>query len=422
MKQKSLILMVVILMFDIGCVPPPITGDFQSIEQESVEAAVDSARIEKCEMYLSMGYEYYKQKNYQRARDKYLKVIGNGCGEEFYQKYVENLFYNIGSCYQNLNDLDTALYYYQQGLSISPENLTLLKNIAFIYSRQGDTENQLSTLMHIAKVEPENVENLWKILDILKKEEDFEQVLVYLKKIQDLTPDDIRIQTEMEMAYNATGRDPIDVICAQWETNRQDIFLGKKYADLLDSRGNIDAALVVYEELLQYDPKNNGVLEKLGKIYNDAENYSKALEMLRTLNKIQPNNFDTIEDIVSIYLRQNQFEKAMFWGNKAIYNDPKNGKGYEIRGKIYQATADYCSVQHEGDKSFDDKLVYQMAYEDLTKSRKLGNARIISTLDYVKNFIPNEEDLFMVETKSEYKAEGECYRWISRIVKRSTLQ
>ncbi|MBL7052611.1 MAG: hypothetical protein ISS00_02565 [Candidatus Marinimicrobia bacterium] len=415
--MKRTIIFTILIALIIGCVPPEtIPNDSSGIDAKE-QAKQDSVRLTRCEMFLSFGAEYYKQQGYEKAKKNFLKVINLECGDDFYEKYVESLYYRLGSCYQNLSELDSALYYFNAGLSHSPENIALIENLAYTYGRKNDVGNQLKMYKKLSNLKPKDIDNLWKIIDILKKNNEFEQVINHLNKIIEISPENQRAQIELETAYLETGRDPIAIVKSQWEFDRANVYNGLKYAQMIYDRDDKDGALSVYEELFTYDAGNVQTLEKLSTLYNDFENYLKALEMLKALNKLQPEKIKVIEDIVLIYNRLHTFEKAIFWANKAINMDPKNGNGFEIRGKVYEESANYCSSLHDGDKNFQDKLVYQIAYDNYKKAKSLGNARVISKLDYVANFIPTEEDFFMVEEKPEYKPSGECYQWINLTVK-----
>ncbi len=415
--MKRTIIFTILIALIIGCVPPETIQNEPSGVDAKEQAKQDSIRLTRCEMFLSFGAEYYKQQSYEKAKKNFLKVINLECGNNFYERYVESLYYQLGSCYQNLNELDSALYFFNEGLSHSPDNSALIENLAYTYGRKNDVESQLGMYKKLATLKPEDIDNLWKIIDILKKNDEFEQVINYLNQILEIAPENLKAQTELETAYLETGRDPISIVKSQWELDRANVYNGLKYAQMICDRDDKNGALAIYEELFTYDANNIQTLEKLSSLYNDFENYARALEMLKTLNKLQPEKMRNIGDIVIIYYRLHTFEKAMFWANKAINLDPKNGNGYEIRGKVYEESANYCSSLHDGEKSFQDKLVYQMAYDNYVKAKSLGNARVIQKLDYVKNFIPTEEDFFMVEKKPEYKPAGDCYQWINRTVK-----
>jgi len=140
-KRLSKILMIVLLLVSvvifINCVPPPATesGDVT----ETVEEKIDFDR-NTCDRYLSFAYGYYQNQNWQGCIKNYKKMIENNCQEA----YAEDIYKYYGRAYREMGSvnpifLDSALYVYQMGLEILPDDTYLQENIAYIYQLQGKT-------------------------------------------------------------------------------------------------------------------------------------------------------------------------------------------------------------------------------------------------------------------------------------------
>ena len=68
---------------------------------------------------------------------------------------------------------------------------------------------------------------------------------------------------------------------------------------------------------------------------------------------------------------------------------------------------------------FNDKLIYEMAYEDYELAVKKGYYRAKVRRDFLKeNNITTTGDWFMLGEDQEANPEGQCYKWIKRKINR----
>ncbi len=63
-----------------------------------------------------------------------------------------------------------------------------------------------------------------------------------------------------------------------------------------------------------------------------------------------------------------------------------------------------------------DKLVYEIALDDMNEISKLGYGSDQSRADFLEQMVPNKGDIFMHPDK--FKPIGECYDWMERSVTR----
>jgi len=97
---------------------------------------------------------------------------------------------------------------------------------------------------------------------------------------------------------------------------------------------------------------------------------------------------------------------------KALAIDSKYGLAYLSRGIVYEASADKC-VSKRGEKvTFDDKLVYKMAYDEYVKAKRdlEWKPDAERRMKYLETLIPTREDYFM--HKNQKSPQSSCYEWI----------
>ncbi len=154
--------------------------------EKNISLGGSSARI-----YINLGMEYAKQKEYDKAIENYKKAtevnnslfdawfyMGDSYFEsrkldeaiEAYQKSIEqnpefsSAYINKASAYQELENLDESSATLEKLLEIHPENKEALYNLGMIYYKKGDRERAKESLRKILVTDPENQE-LIKLLN-----------------------------------------------------------------------------------------------------------------------------------------------------------------------------------------------------------------------------------------------------------------
>ncbi|MCH7939866.1 MAG: tetratricopeptide repeat protein, partial [Candidatus Marinimicrobia bacterium] len=118
------------------CAPPPPAEP----EKKALSEAEKKKRERDCLIALSNGWEYYKNREYEASIRNYKRLVELGCGEE----YATEVYLYFGRAYNELGNLDSAVWAFQQGLRYLPEDKNLLENIAYIMHKRGDTEREIN--------------------------------------------------------------------------------------------------------------------------------------------------------------------------------------------------------------------------------------------------------------------------------------
>ncbi len=75
-------------------------------------------------------------------------------------------------------------------------------------------------------------------------------------------------------------------------------------------------------EKLKTDPANTGLLENIGNIYYDAQQYPTAIDYYQRALKIQPANTDVRTDMATAYWLTGDADNALAEFNKSLSYDP----------------------------------------------------------------------------------------------------
>jgi len=139
----------------------------------------------------------------------------------------------------------------------------------------------------------------------------------------------------------------------------------------------------------------------MAEIYATMEKHNEAIEAFIYINKnIALTDVSIIEDIVRGYRRLAKWADAYEWSQKALAIE-KSALTYKMRADVYFEAAEMITSGRP--PSFEDKLVYKLAYDDYLQAQKMGDLGVRSRIDFLKQYlIPTNEDWFM----NKYDADG----------------
>ena len=423
MKSKvlifaSFILFGVAILSINRCVPPPPEeGGEQSQVAEEEDAASQSYDSDVCDRYLSFAWNYYNNRNWKRAILNFKRMVENGCGEA----YAEDIYIDYGRAYMNLaknNETyyDSAIGVFLEGLEYLPENEYLRENLAYVYGRIGEGAQQIRQYEKLHEMYPDNIDYLRKLVKLNFQEENFREVLRYSDKILAINPDDNQAINDKMTAMEKMGKDVITVQRDAWQNNKS-VRTGMDYADALYDRGEYRQAIAVYREVTNLDPNNYEAWNSIADCYTNIGNPKEAIKAWeRIANQISPQDIKNIEKIVDKYISLGNYEEALNWAKKAI-SRKESGLSYNLAGNVYYEAAENC--RGGAQPTFEDKLVYKLAYEYYQKALNNGFSAVKSRIDRLEEYlIPTTQDWFMNRynqdgsQRNDYTPRKDCYNWI----------
>jgi tetratricopeptide (TPR) repeat protein len=396
------------------CVPPATDSGEETVVQKP---AVNIDR-EKCDLYLNFAWGYYQNQNWRGAIKNYQKMLNLGCGSE----YARDIYVYYGRAFQQLSTqnpvyYDSALYVFQEGEKYLPNDMFLRKNIAYVYHQQAKTDLEIRQYEKMIEIEPDNLELYRVYVKLCFSVERYEDVLWAVKEILRLSPGDEQAVNDRMIAYNKLGKDITTVQKEQWEKNPNNVRYGLEYAATLKDNMKYQDAIDVYERVASLDSKNREAWENLGRLYGTLDQIAKSVTAYEHINKnIAPRDLTIIQQITSGYRLLQNFDQAITWAQKAV-EISSSSLAYKIRGDIYYAGAESCMGTNP--ITFNDKLVFKLAYDDYLKAYELGDYTVKTRVDYLKEYlIPTTEDWFMNRydrdgnLREKFKPMSACYSWV----------
>lgn len=385
----------------------------QTLSPERQKAIQDSLRKiwdRKLNIAWSTGYEHTKNKLYREAIPYFWKVVKLDTVKRF-----PDLYTFLGDCYIKLNKPDSALIVYRMGTEKYPQKSHYHRSLAWLLAGKQKADEAIKEYKKAIAIDSTNISDYKALGNLLVSENRTDEAIKVYKKILEMEPKNAEAQKVYAQLLGATG-DQDAVIAAQEKALQMDpkntdlmYTLGETYFKLSEFQKSIEK----FNLYLKLKPKDTSALEYLGNAKQNLEQYHEAIATYEKIIAIKPDNKKILCDMATCYKELNQLRKARSIANKALNIDPNYGMAYIVRGEIYEVAVDNC-MNKRGAKSttFDDKLVYKLAYDQYARAAKDIQFSDLATrkMSYLQPDIPTKEDYFMHQNQK--KAKADCYRWI----------
>tara|TARA_B100001029_G_C15060287_1_gene457842 strand:+ start:2444 stop:3670 length:1227 start_codon:yes stop_codon:yes gene_type:complete len=406
--KKILLLNAIYLVF-FGCVPPesPEPGD-NLLSAEELEE-----RNQECDLFLSFAHTNFSNREYVDAVSNFNEVIDLGCSE----RNAEDIFPWIGRSFIEQGKNDSASIMFKKGMKYLDNNSDFLGVYAWNEGRLNKTESQIFLLEKQLTLDESNVKVLEKLSEIYRESENYKEQLNIIAIWLKIEPENQKAIGEKKAAYNALGMDETTIDRERWEQNPDNIQFGLEYVNSLFDQGMEEDMVIVLKELLTYDRSNKRVLKLLGETYITLGRDTDALEIYKSLYNISKTDYSVILEITKLYTSLDEYRNAYNWAEKAIDISGGKGETYFQRAEVLFALAESCSGEV---LTFDDKIIYELSYNDYVKAVKKGFYRAKSRRDFVgDNNITKSSDWFMrPDSEIDFTPNSKCYNWINRSIKR----
>ena len=415
LSNNKFLTLVFFIFFITMCVPPKDKSD---VNFAAEKAKLDSLRGVRCPRLMSSAAEYYRNRDWKQTIRVYGEITDLDC-DEWNVVYAppEEIYQYYSFAYTQIGRFDSAEYVLLDGLQKIPQNIQLRKQLAYAYKRQGKTDKEIIEYERLVDIAPNDISILNDLAKIYKDQNNYNDQIIILKKILKLDDTNDIAQSELAIAYENSGKNPLEVYEKRYLDNPDNISYGLDYSDRLVKDDRNDEAKEILRRIISKDPTSKLAYQKLGKVCWDSDDLDGASAAYESLFKIDPRDGKVAIQISDIYIEIENFGKALRWADKSINLIENNGKGYGQKGKVYYKG---WEALKQNPFSIDDRIVAKLSYTNFLKAEKL-NYRGFSRLKYLKD---NAKDLlygkaqwFMAEDKvkrlGKISTTTSSYDWIT---------
>ena len=396
LKYKNSIIVGLIFIITM-CVPPQDKSDADFAREK---ARLDSLRDVRCPRLMSSAAEYYRNRDWKQTIRVYSEITDLDC-DEWNVVYAppEEIYQYYSFAYTQIGRFDSAEYVLLDGLQKIPQNIQLRKQLAYVYKRQGKTDKEIIEYERLVDIAPDDIGILNDLAKIYKDQSKYDDQIIILKKILKLDDTNDIAQSELAIAYENSGRNPLIVYEKRYMDNPDNISYGLDYSERLIKADRVDEAKDILRRIISKEPTSKLAYQKLGKVCWESDDLDNAASAYESLFKIDPRDGKVAIDISDIYIDAENFGKALRWADKAINLIDNSGKGYGQKGEVYYKG---WETLKNNPLSVDDRIVAKLAYNNFLKAEKL-NYRGFSRSKYLnensKDLLYGKAQWFMAEDK-----------------------
>ena len=322
----------------LSCAPSQTT-------QEPVVKTTEEQRRE-AEQHYSIGFEYYKQSNYDEAIKNFNKAIELWPG--FYGAYIalakthraklekttaESLYKRartidpndprayegLGVLYAEQKRFTEAIAEYEGGLEKDSTNVNLLNGLGYVYKEMGQHRKAIDYYNKSLLYERENLSTQYAIADVYIQMSQPDMAISYLKDIV------------------AKRSDNMEVVEKLGET----LLELKRYAE----------AEKEYIKLIENKPDNYYYHLKLGEAYQRQKKYQAADQEFQAARRLASDKALPLYYLVDLNITRGKYGTAEQLAKEALTIEPSNRYAYLLLGDVYQRRAIIARNQWVKDKS-----------------------------------------------------------------------
>ena len=367
MKNVKIYAVTSVTLFLTMCVPPE-GGSGMDLAKEKEK--LDSLRQLRCPRLMSSAAEYYRNRDWKQTVRIYEEITTLDCDEwnpafappqEIYQYYA--------IAYEQMGKFDSSEFVLLDGLQKLPENIRLRKRLAYAYKRQGKKDREIIEYERMVGMAPDDISIMNELSKIYNEENRFDDQIFILEKILDIDENNEIAQSELAMAFESSGRDPLDIYRKRFEGNPDNLSYGLDYADRLANADRPEDAIPILNAVVKKDPSSKLAYRKLAEANKTIDNLKDAAEAYEALFKIDPRDTRVAIDLSDVYLENDQYGKALRWADKAISLNGNTGDGYSQKGKVFYYGWDNF---RQNPFTTDDRIVAKLAHDYFVKAEGKG--------------------------------------------------
>ncbi|GIS53936.1 hypothetical protein Ct9H90mP29_09780 [bacterium] len=308
MKQLKLMPIITSMFIIVMCVPPAETGTSSKKDKQKL----DSLRKVRCPRLMSSAAEYYRNRDWKQTVKIYEEITTLDC-DEWNSTYAppQEIYQYYAIAYEQMGKFDSSEYVLLDGLQKLPDNIELRKRLAYSYKKQRKFDKEIIEFERLIDMAPEDVSIMNDLSKLYKDNERYDDQIFILEKILALDESNEIAQSELAMAFESSGRDPLDVYRKRYEDNPDNFSYGLDYADRLSQVDRNEDAIPILNEVIRLDPSSKLAYRKLAEANEAVDDLNASAKAYEELFKIDPRDGRVAINISDTYLENNEYRQAL---------------------------------------------------------------------------------------------------------------
>jgi tetratricopeptide (TPR) repeat protein len=268
---------------------------------------------------------YLKEKNYVTYIRKTL----------YYEKDAPYALNELGYCYYNCQQPDSALYTFKKAISTAPQWADPYVGAGLVYSQMNDHQNEIACYEKVSSFDSTNVaviNNLGTIYQVLN---DYNKALTYHKRALQLDTgfyeplkkiNGSKIYYNIAVDYQNLGQPGLAITNDQKATALDSTYIEPYLNEALIYQGlnNFDKAIFNLRKVMQLDSTNLDCNIILGYVYLKNNKLNEGIALLKKALKLNPADRESCYNLACAWSRANDTTISLTCLKKALDNGWQN--------------------------------------------------------------------------------------------------
>ena len=249
----------------------------------------------------------------------------------------------IGDSFRQMEQADSALYYYRRSLAHKPMDKTVLSKAMGVLIDRGDYEGAIAQAGPFLAQDPDN-STIAPLLGLAHyRKGDYESAQSIFQRQEDIGNDSYSIHYYLGQSYWHTKviYRAEEEFLAAWQIDSSDVNLAYSIAAVKSEafrwpfEEEVKPWLDKAMEMIQPDPVMMSRLHQqygLG-YYKKQNSWDKAIEHYKEAYKYNPKFISALSTIAYCYEVNKDYKQALEWSEKYLKVAKKGSKGYEFASK-----------------------------------------------------------------------------------------
>ncbi|HEX3683982.1 MAG TPA: tetratricopeptide repeat protein [Bryobacteraceae bacterium] len=306
----------------------------------------------------------------------------------------------LASDYESMHEYSLAADAYKKAIELDPARVELKAALAQDEGAAGRYDDALKTYQEMAEANPQDAQPYLGMAQIYREQKNFAMAHQMTDKAKELDPDDVDIRYSEVGLLEAEGK------------NAEAIEKLKELLEVTAHRGTGDADRNARAKML----------EQLGLLYREAQDYDSAIDTFRQLAELNPDLASRAQaQIVDTYRLAKDYTKAQQESDAAAKKFPNDRVVNEVRAQLFADEGKTDLAIAELKKLLDgknDRETYVAMAEVYQKGKNF--AEMAKVLDAAEKLSQTKEDkvnvLFlrgaMYERQKQYDLAEKTFRQV----------
>ena len=243
-----------------------------------------------------------------------------------YQKSIEIkprfLFahYHLSKALAHEKKYNEAGFHYCECLRVNPDYYMAYNGLGDIMLLNGKDDEAIGYYTKSLQINPYQEKVYHQLGSAYYHKRKIQKAIECFQEALRLKPDYAIAQDNLKTAKIAQSEIELSIAKLKLllETQQRNPELCTELGDIYCQLGEYNEAIIQYEKAVSIQPKFMKAMYGLMLVYSSRQEYIKALEMLKEMRHLQPDNPEISYNIACIYARQNRPEESIAWLKQSI--------------------------------------------------------------------------------------------------------